>query len=140
MSKAPDQALRRMVADLADMRPSDIEAILADLEPNQQDRVRVLMAQLRGRAPVEQAQIADEIWNPVLAPWLLERLAETPDDGALSLRSPRAAMTDGARAALFQAGLAAGARIAAPKPLTTPAAPRTKGLPRLAKLLGRGWR
>ena len=143
MSKAPDQALRRLVANLADLRPADVEAILAELEPAHRGRVRALLADLGGAATVTAAVVppsVEEVWSPALAPWLLERLGEAPEDAALSLRAQRVSMTDVAQAALTGAALAAGARIVAPKPQAQlPHSPAT-GLERLAGLFRRGAR
>jgi len=144
MSKAPDLALRRMVADLAGLGAADVEAILAGLEPAQQARVRAMLADLRGEARAVPARdtAPDEVWSPSLAGWLRERLdaASADEDGELSLRPPRPAMTPAASAALSRAAFAAGGRVPAPPPAPAPVVRKPGPMDQLRSVLGRGRR
>lgn len=135
MSRAPERQLRRMIADLAGKAPAEIEAILAELNPQQASRVRSLLARLTGEnVPVADAPVENVwTWSPSLAPWLRERLDENlVDNGELSLRPPRPAMTLEARAALGLAAKSAGAWVEVPR--VAPLAPA--GKPGLRERLG----
>jgi len=91
-----DQALKRFIAELAEATDDDIEAVLAQLEPQQRSRARALLDGYQGgilAEPVSNARV--EGGRQDLSPWLLERLQEKG-----SARSSSFRMTPAATAAL----------------------------------------
>lgn len=121
MPRAPDLALRRIVADLAQAPIEDVEAVLEELEPRQRERVHTLLLEYHGEItpplPKREAPAAKAVAVvsaiPGLSPWLAVRLEHSAlatlvandEDGAgsavLSLDQVRAwRMTPAALAAL----------------------------------------
>jgi hypothetical protein len=78
----PDRALRLTVGRLADLAPSDSEAILDGLTQRQRARVSGLLDELNGTAKPAPRFDAKAL-PPGLSPWLLERLGIPPDEGAV---------------------------------------------------------
>lgn len=110
---ASERALRRLVAELATTRSSDIEAVLDILDEAGRARVRSLLAELAGTSP--EASVATEIEG--LSPWLAERLAlSEPTSGT----GHGATVTDVTRHAL-RAAAAELPRVARPPPVTAAA-------------------
>lgn len=72
MPPAPERALRRALARLAELGPDDAEAVLAELDPEQRRRAQALLGEAR------RGQIApeDARWRQAgISPWLLDRMA-----------------------------------------------------------------
>jgi hypothetical protein len=129
----PDQALRRLVADLAQTEPGDVEAILGGLESPQAARVRRLLADYVGQdagpraaRPAPDPQPAPAVVNVIgLSPWLAARLGHEPrlaldpavrGTGPVAVPEPVAVfnMTSAALDSLRDAALAVQPRAAAP--------------------------
>lgn len=75
--RVADRAVRRLVAELASVRESDVRLILSELSDGQRDRVRVLLASYGG-APDQSAPPAvpkaPEMNMEGLSPWLAARI------------------------------------------------------------------
>jgi len=77
---APDRALRRLVARLAEAAPEDVEAILDGLDENHRGRARTLLRDYLGAPPAPEGggQSAPAVAElPGLSPWLSARLAQS---------------------------------------------------------------
>jgi hypothetical protein len=94
----PDRALRRLVAELSVRDESDVQAILAELEPDQRRRVENLLALCRGDEPIgERPKAEPPSVSTRFSPWLALRLAGDASG------QPRFQMTDHARRTLREA-------------------------------------
>jgi hypothetical protein len=109
-----ERQLRRLVAKLSMALPEDVDAVLDQLDPQQQAALRALLADLSGE-PIDQAvssagRAERQIAIPSgISPWLSARLedrahrfeADAAGDAELVARAPADfAMTDTAREAL----------------------------------------
>lgn len=88
---ADDRSLRRLVVELASVRDADVRQILAELNGDQRERVKALLASYGGEAPARDAPkavaTAPDINLEGLSPWLIVRLGAKPARarGVLSL-------------------------------------------------------
>ncbi|MFT4025401.1 MAG: hypothetical protein QM676_01170 [Novosphingobium sp.] len=79
----PDRALRRMVAELAEMPAAAGKAVLDRLTETQRDRVRALLDEYHGEKPAQAPAVLDRQGVPAgLSPWLLELLGLAAADPA----------------------------------------------------------
>lgn len=127
-----DRAFRRLVAELAQVAPSDVQGVLDHLDPAHRDEVRALLAAYEGE-PVEVSDIPPaEVAEPLgLSSWLEARARSAGAD-------PTFAMTATASAALRDCipALSDGSRPVSPSRPPTPR--RTGGLDiLLGRLRGR---
>jgi hypothetical protein len=91
---APDRVLRRLVADLAQAAPDDVQGVLDHLDATHRDEIRALLAAYDGEpAEAKQAPRAEATALVGLSPWLEARARSAGDD-------PAFAMTPAASAAL----------------------------------------
>jgi hypothetical protein len=76
-SASSERALRRLVAELAEAAPEDVEAVLEGLQPDQRAQVRSLLMSYSGEPPADQpapARRKVETEDLRLSPWLRARL------------------------------------------------------------------
>lgn len=85
-----ERALRRMIAELAEMPAQERDAVLEQLTDIQSEKVRTLLAEYEGASQAPTSTPIDRQGLPQnLSPWLLELLdAGKVADGALDLRRP----------------------------------------------------
>jgi hypothetical protein len=90
----PDRELRRMVVDLASLRPDDVEAVLDKLDPSQRKKVEVLLREFSafgfGGSAAPHSARADAIDGARVSSWLLGR---TDPDCAEARMTPLARST-----------------------------------------------
>ena len=83
-SPRADRALRRLIAEIANLDVEDLGAILADLDSQHRDRVLELIAAYQG-SPARALPVTDAQDSSGLSPWLTIRLtAATGIDHALT--------------------------------------------------------
>lgn len=125
--RPPDQALRRMVAELAATTPDDVAAILAELDLPQRRRVEALLADYLGEpAEAAPAPPPPSVHKAAgLSPWLAARIEGAPDE---TIR-----MTPAARDALR--ACAAGLEPEAPPQAPAPVAREPGLLERAGRIL-----
>jgi len=93
----PDRVLRRMIVDLAALPAEEIEAVLAELDPQQRARVERLVQEFLGFGFVEPAAVEEKkaFDKTAFSPWLLQRLDSADTEFRLTERA-RAALQDAA--------------------------------------------
>jgi hypothetical protein len=112
-----DRALRKMIAELAEMPAQSCSAVLSKLDEAQRDRVGALLDEYRGDAPPAPVAIDARGLPPGLSPWLVELLGDAVGGAA---RSDAEVLTPATFAAL---------RACAAELTKVPASPvRTKGM------------
>lgn len=127
---APDRALRKLVAELAQATPEDVLGVLDQLPPTHRDEVSALLAAYDG-APVQavRPQMVEPAVSAALSPWLAARARSAGGDLAFS-------MTPAATAALRECVPAIG--VPAPARTSAPTPARARGVDTLlARLRGR---
>lgn len=113
-----ERALRRMIAELAEMPAHACRTVLNQLDEAQSDRVRELLAEYRGQGePVAGADLEAQDLPQDLSPWLAELLgASATDANALQDDRPLTRSTkDALRACAAELGSNSG-RSAEPQP------------------------
>ena len=85
----PDRALRRLIADLADLPAKDQASILDMLEPAQRGRITVLMREYSGTSADAASSVLMRPDTSALSPWLAHRVQageDMTDEAAALLR------------------------------------------------------
>lgn len=129
---APDRALRRLVADLAQAAPDDVQGVLDHLDATHRDQVRALLAAYDGEpVETEHAPRAEAAAPLGLSLWLEARARSAGGD-------PAFAMTPAASAALRACIPGLGEAARATPSSQPPISKRTGGVDTLlARLRGR---
>lgn len=85
-SPAVDRALRRLVAEIAHVRPDDLHSILDSLDAGQRRTVEGLLERYRGETIAEPAPLPGALAG--LSPWLSSRLEAANGAGAGHAMTP----------------------------------------------------